>query len=158
MGIPLVAGREFTERGTHTTPPPGIINEKKGRFFFDKEKPVCRFVRWSADYAEPTEICGVVKGFVRGTPRGVAQPELLTVFSYRHREALNRGAQSRLRAMMVAVRTVDDPLKLAARIRQELREIDPNLPVLRINTIEEQLSDVLAQDRLTATLSGVFGA
>jgi len=158
MGIPLVAGREFTERDTDTAPPAVIINETMARFFFDNQNPVGRFVRWSANDTEPTEIVGVVKDFVRGTPRGVSQPELLTFFSYRHREALNRGAQSRLRAMMVAVRTVDDPLKMATRIRQELREIDPNLPVLRINTIEEQLSDVLAQDRLTATLSGVFGA
>src|SRR5262249_4407430 len=88
----------------------------------------------------------------------VSQPELLTFFSYRHREALNRGAQSRLRVMMVAVRTSGDSLGMAARIRQELREIDPDLPVLRINTIEEQLSDVLARDRLTAALSGFFGA
>ncbi len=157
MGIPLVAGREFTERDTDTAPPVVIINETMARFFFDNQNPVGRFVRWSVNDTEPTEIVGVVKDFVRGTPRGVSQPELFTFFSYRHREALNRGAQSRLRAMMVAVRTAGDPLRMAARIRQELREIDPNLPVLRINTIEEQLSDVLAQDRLTAVLSGFFG-
>jgi predicted permease len=158
MGIPLVAGREFTERDTDTAPPVVIINETTARFFFDNQNPVGRFVRFSANDIEPTEIVGVVKDFVRGTPRGVSQPELLTFFSYRHREALNRGAQSRLRIMMVAVRTSGDPLGMAARVRQELREIDPNLPVMRINTIEEQLSDVLAQDRLTAALSGVFGA
>ena len=43
-------------------------------------------------------------------------------------------------------------------MRQELRKIEPNLPVLRINTIEGQLNDVLLQERLIATLSGFFGA
>jgi ABC-type antimicrobial peptide transport system permease subunit len=44
------------------------------------------------------------------------------------------------------------------RIRQELRDVDPNLPILKIDTLEEQLDDVLAQERLMATLSAVFGS
>ncbi len=158
MGIPLVAGRDFTELDNETAPRVVIINETMARFYFGDENPVGRLVRWSADDPAPTEIVGVVKDFIRGTPRGFALPEFSTYFPYRDREALNRGAQSRLRGMMAAVRTSGDPLKLAARIRQELREIDPNLPVIRINTIAEQLDDVLAQERLIATLSVFFGA
>src|SRR5262249_56574135 len=127
------------------------------RFYFGAENAVGRFVRWSANDKDPTEIVGVVKDFVKGTPRGIAQPELAMYFPYRDREAINRGAQSRLRAMMVVVRAAGDPRKMAARVRQELRDIDANLPVLRLNTIEDQLNDVLAQDRLIAVLSGFFG-
>ena len=60
--------------------------------------------------------------------------------------------------MTIAVRTSGDPLTLAPRIRQALREIDPTLPVVKIDTVDEQLGDVLIQERLMATLSGFFGA
>ena len=42
-------------------------------------------------------------------------------------------------------------------VRQALHELDPNLPVLKITTIEGQLDHVLAQERLMAMLSGFFG-
>jgi ABC-type antimicrobial peptide transport system permease subunit len=60
--------------------------------------------------------------------------------------------------MMIAARTTGDPLAMAAAVRRELREVDPRLPIIRINTIAEQLDDILMQDRLVAALSGFFGA
>jgi predicted permease len=158
MGIPFVAGRDFTERDNETSPSVVIINETMARFYFDDQNPVGRFVRWSANDAAPTEIVGVVKDFVRGTPRGASLPEFSTYFPYRDREGINRGAQSRLRGMMIAARTTGDPLAMAAAVRRELREVDPRLPIIRINTIAEQLDDILMQDRLVAALSGFFGA
>ena len=59
--------------------------------------------------------------------------------------------------MSIAVRTSGDPRVLAPRIREALREIDPSLPVVKIDTVDEQLGDVLIQERLMATLSGFFG-
>ncbi len=58
--------------------------------------------------------------------------------------------------MLVTLRTSVPPLTIAARVRQELRAIDPALPVLRINTVDQQVDDVLAQDRLLANLSTFF--
>jgi ABC-type antimicrobial peptide transport system permease subunit len=62
-----------------------------------------------------------------------------------------------LLAMVAAVRTAGDPLAVATRIRQELRDIDSSLPVLRITTIDDQLNFALAQERMIASLSGFFG-
>jgi ABC-type antimicrobial peptide transport system permease subunit len=47
---------------------------------------------------------------------------------------------------------------MAATLRRELRNVDPNLPVLKIDTVDEQLNDVLVQERLVASLSAFFGA
>jgi len=46
--------------------------------------------------------------------------------------------------------------RIEAGVRQELRAIEPNLPVFRMDTLEDQLDDVLAQERLIATLSVFF--
>src|SRR6185436_12538568 len=59
--------------------------------------------------------------------------------------------------MCLAVRTAGDPKSVAASVRQELREIDPKLPVIKVDTIGEQLDDLLVQERLIATLASALG-
>lgn len=158
MGVPIVAGREFTDWDTESAPRVVVINQAMARFYFGDENPVGARVGFAGDKGTPFEIVGVAKDFVRGTPRAVAQPEFVTYFPYRDREAINRGAQSRLRVMMSVIRAAGDPRELTTLVRRELRAIDPNLPVIRINTIDEQLGDVLVQERLVATLAGFCGA
>jgi ABC-type antimicrobial peptide transport system permease subunit len=48
-------------------------------------------------------------------------------------------------------------MSFAESVRKELRDIDPSLPVLKIDTVKEQVRDVLAQERLLAGLSAFFG-
>ncbi len=59
--------------------------------------------------------------------------------------------------MCLAVRTTGPHGAMAARVRQELQDLDGSLPILRINTIEERLNELLVEERVLATLSGFFG-
>lgn len=154
LGVRFTAGRDFTERDTESAGNVVIINESMARFYFGNRSAIGRMVHFSPKV--PTEIVGVVRDHVKGTPRSEGF-EFNTYFPYRHTEALNKGAQTRLRVMMIAIRTAGDPLALAERVRAELRAIDPLLPVIRINTTEQQLDDVLAQERLVAVLSSALG-
>jgi ABC-type antimicrobial peptide transport system permease subunit len=99
------------------------------------------------------EIVGVVKDFTIGTPRAGGQKPEAWILPYRDPEATD----PRIGGMCVVVRTAGDSLALATRVRRELRDLDPNLPVLKIDSIEEQLNDVLARERLIAALAGFFG-
>jgi putative ABC transport system permease protein len=156
LGVPLNAGREFTDRDDATAPSVVIINEAAARFYFGRSDPIGRRVYfwWRA---APFEVVGVVNDFARGTPRDAGQPEFVTFFPYRDRESVG-GGLSRLRTMVIAVRTQGDPAALADRIRGELRDIDPELPIIHVSTADDQLADVLAQDRLLASVSSFFGA
>jgi predicted permease len=154
VGIPLVAGRDFSERDTATAPRVVIINESMARYYFGDQNPVGRRIGFPGEPAGTLrEIVGVVKDFTIGTPRGSGQKLELSFFSYHDREATD----PRMGGMCIVVRTADGPASIAARVRQELREIDPNLPVLKIATINEQLGDVLAQESLIAGLATCFG-
>jgi predicted permease len=157
-GIRLVAGREFTERDRDGGANVAILNASMARFYFGSEAAaVGRMVNFPGPVTEPHEIVGVVRDFVRTSPRqGYA--EFSNFFPYRHQEAINRGRQSRLRVMLIAIRATGDPLAIADTVRSEMRAIDPLLPVLRINTTEQQLDDVLAQDRLVTSLSAALSA
>jgi predicted permease len=153
MGIPLIAGREFTESDTATSPRGVIVSQTMARYYFGDRNPIGRRVAFPEDTSTTTEIIGVAHDFTGGTPREVLQRPSQTYFSYRDKEAARR-----LRSMTIAVRTAGDPRAITASVRRELRNVDPNLPVLKIDTVDEQLNDVLVQERLVASLSAFFGS
>ncbi len=133
LGVPLLAGREFTDRDTETSPPVGIINETMARVYFEGENPVGRHVRFGSSTAPLVEIVGVVRDFEAGTPRGVGQRRMQTFFPYR------ASAGGQLVIMCVAIRTLGDPAPLMTRVRETLRSVDPSLAVLEVNTVDQQL-------------------
>jgi predicted permease len=151
-GVELLAGRDFTEFDTSSTRRVVIINKSMASYYFGDRNPVGRMIEFPGDPGVATQIIGVVRDFTIGTPR-VGQKLELSFFPYRDRAATGL----RIAQMCVVVRTSGDPLTLASRVRQELRDIDPNLPVLKIDTVEQQLSVVLSEDRLIAGLASFFG-
>jgi putative ABC transport system permease protein len=151
LGVPLLSGREFTERDSDQSPPVVILNESMVRLYFGDANPVGRRVGFGPQPGTPVEVVGVVKDFELGSPRGADRPQMLTFFPYRS------DAGPRLVIMCVVIRTSGPPRSLMNRVREELRAVDPSLAVLKINTPDEQLDDVLAQDRLLAGLAAFFG-
>jgi len=151
MGIPLVAGREFTASDADTTRRVVIINETMARYYFGADDPVGQRLAFGSDSIPGTEIIGVVRDIVDGTPRQTGPMPMRTYYSYRDRESARRIA-----VMMVAVRTSGDPRVVAGPVREALRSAAPTLPVLDIQTVTDRLADVLAQDRLIAWLATFF--
>ena len=76
------------------------------------------------------------------------------MFYLPYRQQLGRLSQT----ICIAIRTTGNPTDVASAVREEFRNIDSRLPVIRIETIEQQLNNLLVQERLIATLSAVFGA
>jgi predicted permease len=151
LRVPL-RGREFTERDTALSPPVVIINETFARFYFGDDDPIGRRVGLAARPGAPVEIVGVVSDFEDGSPRGGGTTPMMSYLPY------GSFAEARqLAVMCIAVRTLADPRTFETPIREALRRVDPTLPVLKINTVSEQLDDVLVQERLLAQLTGFFG-
>lgn len=147
-GMSLLTGRSFTELDTDQAPLVAVINESMARFFFGGQNPIGhRFGMSSSHVGFPYEIVGVVADGKHGSPR---DKRGIVYLPYRQIPGL-------MRTMCIEVRTAGSPTGVARRLRQELRDIDPNLPVLRVDTLEEQLNDVLAQERLITILSVGFG-
>jgi len=149
VGTPLIAGRDFTERDSAEAPQVAILNETMARFFFGNENPLGK--RFSAMGAPgfPIEIVGVVKDAKLGTPR---DQRGAWYFPYRQNARFLR------LNWLIAARATGQPLALAPSVRKALRELDPNLPVLKVTNLTGQLDYALAQERLIATLSAFFGA
>ena len=153
MGIPLVAGRDFTEEDVATSPRGVIISQAMARHYFGNRDPVGRRIWFAEDTSVATAVIGVAGDFLVGGPRETARRPGYTYFSYRDREAPRR-----LRTMTMAVRTAGDPMELSDAIRRGLQGPPLQLPVLKIDTVGEQLSDILVQERMVTSLSTAFGS
>jgi predicted permease len=152
LGVPVLRGREFTNRDTELTSPPVVIlNETMARFYFGDEDPIGRHVGFGPQAVTPVEVVGVVSNFERGSPRAVGQGLMLPYFPVRS------DASPQMVVMCVVIRVQGDPRTLVPQVRAELRRIDSSLAVLKINTIDDQLDDVIAQDRVLAGLGTFFG-
>ena len=146
LGMRLLAGRDFSYQDNEKTPRVVIVNESLARHFFPEASATGGRIGIGAN---EYEIVGVVSDAKHITPRD--QGRMMHYKPYRQ-------DIGHLLQMCVAVRTGGDPARLAGRIRQALREVDATLPVLRIETISQQLDDLLGPERVVAALSGFLGA
>jgi predicted permease len=146
VGLRLIAGRNLTDLDTVTSPQVAILNQSMARHFFGNENPLGKhFESWGV----VKEVVGVVKDAKYESPREEGQ----RMFYLPYRQQLGRLSQS----VSVAIRTSGNPNYLEQTIRRALGEVDPRLPVLRIETVEDQLDALLVPERATATFSLFFG-
>jgi len=148
LGIPLVAGREFTKRDLAGAPLVGMINETAARYFFPHQNPLGKHFGFGGRRGiADIEIVGVVKddrgaGLRHKVPRFVYAPYMQT---------------KSITQMTMYVRTAEPPERLAAAVRREVKREDANLPVFNMKTMETQENQSLFTERLIATLSMAFG-
>jgi predicted permease len=149
LGMRLLLGRDFTSRDNEKAPRVAIINESMAQHFFGRENPVGKHFGIGSGSPTEYEIVGVVSDAKLRTPYDHNQ-----MVRYRpYRQDLGH-----LLNMCLGVRAAGSPGSIAASVRRELQKIDPSLPLLRVETVDEQLDDALVQERLVAVLAGFFGA
>lgn len=148
LGMTIVRGRDISPQDNETAPRVAVVNEAFARYYFGSEDPIGRrFDRGEEDGGE-VEIVGVVRdakseSVKEQTPRTFYVPFLQDPSSWRE--------------TTFQVRTAGDPLATVAAIRHEVQSLEPNLPLFRIKTLEQQVDETLGQERLVTTLASLFG-
>jgi predicted permease len=149
LGVHLVEGRLFTDADGTGPQRVAVINETMRRTLFADVDPIGRhYYLLPRDAAAQTQVVGVVSDVKWGSPRD--RPRMIEYVP------VSQGS-ARLNNMVVLVRAVGPAATIARQVRTELAAIDSGLPVIGIDTIEQQLDDVLAQDRLLAGLAMAAG-
>ncbi len=144
-GMTLIAGRDFRASDDSVHTPVAVMNETMARHFFGNESAIGKRLGTPRN---PVEIIGVVKDARHGSPRDARG---VWYVSYKQFPGL-------FRSMCIVVRASGNPAALRSTIQSALRTFDPLLPVLRVDTVGEQLDDVLFQERMIAAISLVFAA
>jgi predicted permease len=148
MGISLVRGRDFGEADIQGATPVAIVNETVARrYFFDRD-PVGRSLRVGG---RPATIIGVARDskYHRLTEEGVPY-----VYMPLKQNLANVG----LETLTLLVRAKGDPAAALAGLREEIKSIDPTLPITGAMTMREHIGRLLMAQRFGSTLLGLFSA
>jgi putative ABC transport system permease protein len=148
MGIRLLKERFFDDRDVRDAPAVAIIDETMERKFWPDENPIGKRISFQRNaQGNPVwrEIVGVV-GHVKH--RGL-EGESPVQYYIPHR-------QLSASTVFLVARTAVEPASLAGAVRGSIQQVDPELPVFRVTTMERMVADSMTQRRFSMTLLGVF--
>ena len=143
MGIPLLMGRDFSERDTGGGPKVIIISEALARKHFSGQSPLGQRINAGGE----REIVGVAADV---KPRGLeleVKPQIYLPYAQKPTPAP---------FVTFTVRTESEPLTLAGAVEKEIRNLNKDLPVANVRAMEQIVAASLEQRRLTMLLLGVF--
>ena len=144
MGVPLLKGRLFNERDTTDLKGRVVINETMARRYWPGEDPIGKHVRINWDDVED-EVIGVVGDVKHASLDG--EVRAMTYWPY---------ARNPYGTMTIAVRTAREAPVVVNAIAGVVRQMDPDLVVANIKTMEEVVANSVAERRLTMVLLTIF--
>ncbi len=144
IGIPLLAGRDFTEKDNRDAPRVTVINESLARRFWSGQDPIGK--RFEFGWAGATvEIVGVV----RDTRSAALDADpILEAFL-----PLQQKGRSRF---SLVVATESDPAHLVSALRQEIRSVDVNAVIREVRTMADIVATTLATRRFLVVVLSAF--
>src|ERR1700723_1177379 len=151
MGVPLLQGRNIAAGGGGKGPAVVVINASMARTCFPGENPLGKRMQIGAtpDKDVPyMEIVGVVGDVHQGLD---SDPKAEMYLPYKQADALLPVFQ-----LSIVLRTAGEPQGQAAALRSALGEIDPNQPLVKIRTMDENMAASVTEPRFRTWLIGIF--
>jgi len=148
LGIPLLKGRDFEVGDTLEAPAVVIINAETAKRYWPGEDPIGKRIKLGRrESSNPwMTVVGVVGNVRHFGLDDIARREMFRPYS-----------QAAWPAMTIVTRTASAPASFAAAVRAALQQIDPDLPVGRVATMESVEQDSLGSRRFPMMLLGAFG-
>ncbi len=158
LRVPLIQGRGFSDDDRETGLPVAIINETMARTYWPDDSPIGRQLTLEhVPDAPARQIIGVVGDVLLGRLEEASTPTVYVPY-FQQSAAWPGGSALFLRGgMSFLVRGPDDPFALVPAVRSAVAQVDRNLPLLDVSTIDQNLSDQLQTTRLFTVLLGIFG-
>jgi putative ABC transport system permease protein len=144
LGIPVIKGREFSDRDKSDTPQSAIINNDLARVYFPNEDPVGKRITFT-DGESWMSIVGVVGDVKQLGLDSSAEPEVYLPH-----------LQVPAASMSLVIRTTSDPLSVAAAVKNQIQTIDKDLPIDDAKTMQQLLAESVSGRRFNMLLLTVF--
>ena len=146
LGVPVLAGRDFADSDTETSPHVGIINEQFAKRFLPNRNPLGHMIGTS-DGRYQMSVVGVVKDHKY---RSIdEEPIPMAWYEYAQIPIAGR--------MDVELRVHGNPLAILPSARKVVQQMDPNLPLIKPMTQRAQYDLTISSQTLFARLAGCFG-
>ena len=148
MGIPLIAGREFTTADVFGAPKVAIVNQAFAKKFNLGPNPIGK--RFGLGGRQPAkldiEIVGIAQDAKYSEVKRAIPPQYF--LPYKQEERLGFGN--------FYIRTATPPEQMLSTIPVVMRKVDASLPLGDIKTMEQQVRENVSEDRIISTLSLAF--
>jgi predicted permease len=170
-GIPIVAGRGITPADSANSLKVAVVSQTIARRFYPRGNAIGQQLTIEIDSVKgPWQIVGIVRDTKAGDPRDT-NPVRMTYIPLSQIETfLPAGAAAATAngktapreenqdcyARTILMRTSSDPAKAIPDLRAAVAGVDPNLPLLQITTIHDQVSELISHDELISTLISIF--
>jgi putative ABC transport system permease protein len=148
LGIPLIKGRFFDDRDVRESMQVAIIDDAMEQKFWPDENPLGRRISFQRD-AQGNPIWREVVGVVGHVKHNGLEGDSPVQYYVPHR-------QIPVSTVFLVSRTAVDPASMAAPVRSSIQEVDRELPVFRVTTMERMVADSMTQRRFAMTLLAVF--
>jgi predicted permease len=154
LQIPIVEGRTFSDADNEKSAPVVIISAATARRYWPGQNPIGKHLRPDWDTAWRT-VVGVAADVRQYDLAGHSPNYLNGVFYMPYPQSTNSQQQLPL-SMTLIVRTVADPVEVASRIRELVRELNPNVPVSEVRSMESLLAESTQQSHSLTWLFVAF--
>jgi putative ABC transport system permease protein len=150
MGIPLLAGRDFSATDTKQSPNVVVINEEFRRRHFALENPLGHRLKLQGQERDPLQIVGVV-----GDSRNIGLDEQPRAAAYVPflQDPLSKNFG---RSLTIVARTKSDPGAVASSLRAVVTSMDKSVPVYALKPMTEYVRDSLSRRRFNTLLLSAF--
>ncbi|MBO0861945.1 MAG: ABC transporter permease [Chloracidobacterium sp.] len=149
LGIPLIAGRAFSDQDNERAPRVAIISQRMAkRYFPDRSAIGGRLSFGGGTNPQWCVVVGVVSD-VKYSGSLSSEEEDAIYLPY---------PQAPTNGMYLMIRAGADPLSLVTSARSVVRSIDPDVPIAKIKMMDEVIDSSVARPRLIVALLGLFGA
>jgi predicted permease len=146
MGIPILRGRAFLPSDTADSPRVAVVNEHFAKHYWPAGDAVGKHIRLDSSAGTPVEIVGIAQTI---KSQNMESP---TDFVYMPL------AQHPVARMVLMLRSTDDPLQLVQPVKDVVRSLDPNLPMLQTRPYEDfYLNQAVRGPRIAIDLVGSMG-
>ncbi len=146
LRVPLVRGRQFSDRDTEAAPDVVLINEALAATLYPGEDPIGKVVPVGGPLGKT--IVGIVGNVHHTSLIAPVDHEIYIPF----RQAGVR------RSRVLAIHVDRDPSRLVDAVRSAVREVDPQLPIRAMRTLDEIVSSAIAPQRFRAAFIGSLAA
>ena len=145
MGIPLLAGRAFTEQDTQDAPRVAIISQTLAQRYFPNGDAIGKRINVQTGPEAYREIVGIVRDVKQNGLMKETRPHTYEPF-----------AQAPDQFMTLIVRSTTAPMSLVPAIRGKVLALDGELPLQRVTTLDRVISNSIRQQRFTSIVLSVF--
>ena len=149
VGVPLMLGRDFTERDGPGAPRVAIINDTMARFYFANQNPIGK----RFDVRGPSDVTLEIVGVAHDVQDHDLRNPPLRRFYVSYLQPIDG-----ITTANFEIRAAGDMTSLFGPIRAEVEQFDPKLQVLSLRTAQALVDNSILTERLIAKLSTFFGA